>query len=216
MLGVYYNVNMNNYKQFLICILFHKNLNIFKAKISFPMNKLCALLCAFLCSTPLLFSQNSPIEGEIIKDFGKFYAVENPDIKTETKSEFKVIFDITKSSEDKSVPNKYIATAARFLNMHANEGMNKDQLKVAMTIHGGAWHDVLNNETYKDKYGVDNPNSILINQLTEAGVDIIICGQTAGVRGITHDNANPNVKFALSAMTAQLQYQHNGYIFLKL
>ncbi len=216
MLGVYYNVYMNNYKQFSIYILFHENLNIFKAKILFPMNKLCTLLCVFLCFNALSIAQNSPIQGEIVKDYGKFYAVEDTDIKTDTTSEFKVIFDITKSSEDKSVPNKYIATAARFLNMHANEGMNKTQLKVAMTIHGGAWQDVLNNETYKEKYGVNNPNFDLINQLTKAGVDIIICGQTAGVRGITHENANPNVKFALSAMTALLQYQNNGYTFLKL
>lgn len=207
---------MINYKQFLNYLLFHKNLNIFKAKILSPMNKLSALLCVFLGSTCLLISQNSPIQGEVIEDYGKFYTVENPDVKTETNAEFKVIFDITKTSEDKSVPNKYIATAARFLNMHANEGMEKKQLKVAMTIHGGAWQDVLNNETYNKKYGVNNPNFELINQLTEAGVEIIICGQTAGVRGITHDNANPNVKFALSAMTALLQYQNNGYTFLKL
>jgi len=207
---------MINYKQFLNYLLFHKNLNIFKAKILSPMNKLSALLCVFLGSTCLLISQNSPIQGEVIEDYGKFYKVENPDVKTETNAEFKVIFDITKTSEDKSVPNKYIATAARFLNMHANEGMEKNQLKVAMTIHGGAWQDVLNNETYNKKYGVNNPNFELINQLTEAGVEIIICGQTAGVRGITHDNANPNVKFALSAMTALLQYQINGYTFLKL
>jgi len=180
------------------------------------MNKLSGLLCVFLCSTSLLISQNSPIQGEVIEDYGKFYAVENPDIKTETTAEFKVIFDITKTSEDKSVPNKYIATAARFLNMHANEGMGTNQLKVAMTIHGGAWQDILDNETYQKKYGVDNPNSELINQLSKAGVEIIICGQTAGVRGITHDNANPNVKFALSAMTAVLQYQSMGYTFLKL
>ena len=30
--------------------------------------------------------------------------------------------------------------------------MKKEQLKVAMTIHGGAWQDVLNNEAYKEKY----------------------------------------------------------------
>lgn len=76
-----------------------------------------------------------------------------------------------------------------------------------MTIHGGAWQDVLTNKAYKEKYGVDNPNLKLINELSEAGADIIICGQTAEFRGITKDNANPHVKFALSAMTALIQYQ---------
>ena len=98
--------------------------------------------------------------------------------------------------------------------MHANSGLKPEQLQVAITIHGGAWKDVMTNEAYKEKYGIDNPNLKLINQLTEAGVDIILCGQTAGARGLNKDNVNPQVKFALSAMTAILQYQNNGYRFL--
>jgi len=162
-----------------------------------------------------MLAQNERIEGIIIKNFGETFNVESLDIKTNTSEEFKVIFDVSQSSKDKSVINKHIVTAARFLNMHANEGMKKEQLKVAMTIHGGAWQDVLDNKTYKEKYGVDNPNLELINELTEAGAEIIICGQTASFRGITKDNANPNVKFALSAMTALIQYQKNSYTFIK-
>lgn len=151
----------------------------------------------------------------IIKDYGQTFNVENPDIKTDMDANHKIIFDVTQSSEDKSVVNKYIETAARFLNMHAKVGLKPEQLHVAMTLHGGAWQDVMTNEAYKEKFGVDNPNFELINQLTEAGVDIILCGQTAGARGLNKTNVNPNVKFALSAMTALLQYQNNGYRFLK-
>jgi intracellular sulfur oxidation DsrE/DsrF family protein len=152
---------------------------------------------------------------EIIKDFGQTFLVENPDVKTDMNANHKIIFDVTQSSEDKSVVNKYIDTAARFLNMHAKAGLKPEQLHVAMTIHGGAWQDVMTNEAYKEKFGVNNPNLELINQLTEAGVDVIICGQTAGARGLNKTNVNPNVKFALSAMTALLQYQNNGYRFMK-
>lgn len=152
---------------------------------------------------------------KIIKDYGQTFNVENPDIKTDMDANHKIIFDVTQSSEDKSVVNKYIETAARFLNMHAKAGLKPEQLHVAMTLHGGAWQDVMTNEAYKEKFGVDNPNFELINQLTEAGVDIILCGQTAGARGLNKTNVNPNVKFALSAMTALLQYQNNGYRFLK-
>jgi intracellular sulfur oxidation DsrE/DsrF family protein len=152
---------------------------------------------------------------KIIKDYGQTFNVENPNIKTDLDANHKIIFDVTQSSEDKSVVNKYIETAARFLNMHAKAGLKPEQLHVAMTLHGGAWQDVVTNEAYKEKFGVDNPNFELINQLTEAGVDIILCGQTAGARGLNKTNVNPNVKFALSAMTALLQYQNNGYRFLK-
>lgn len=171
------------------------------------------LVCLLFNS--IVFAQTERIKGKIISDFGETSKVTDIDIKTDVSAEFKVIFDVAKSSEDKSIINKNIVTAARFLNMHADAGMDPSQLKVAMTIHGGAWQDVLTNEAYREKFGVDNPNTELINQLTEAGADIIICGQTAGFRGITKKNANPNVKFALSAMTALLQYQQNGYTFIK-
>ena len=68
---------------------------------------------------------------------------------------------------------------------------------------------------YKEKYGVSNPNLKLINQLTDAGVAVIICGQTAAYRNMDRKDVNPNVKFALSAMTALLQFQNDGYRFIK-
>ena len=172
-------------------------------------------LLGYLLFSSIVFAQTDRVKGKIISDYGETLKVTEIDIKTDVSAEFKVIFDVAKSSDDKSIINKNIVTAARFLNMHAEEGMDERQLKVAMTIHGGAWQDVLTNEAYRDKFGVDNPNVELINQLTEAGADIIICGQTAEYRGISKQNANPNVKFALSAMTALLQYQENGYTFIK-
>ena len=159
-------------------------------------------------------AQQTRTEGKIIKNFGSTYPVENPEIKTVITSEFKVMLDVSKSSEDKSVVNKYIVTAARFLNMHADAGMKKQQLKVAITIHGAAWQDVLNEKDYKKKFGVSNPNLPLIKELSKAGVDIIICGQTANFRGMNRETVISEVKFALSAMTAILQYQHNGYLLV--
>jgi len=99
--------------------------------------------------------------------------------------------------------------------MHANEGMKAEQLHVAMTIHGSAWQDILTDEAYQEKFGVPNPNSQLIKALNEAGVDIILCGQTASFRGVTSETKLPEVKLALSAMTALLQYQDQGYRFIK-
>ena len=172
-------------------------------------------LVLFTMFSTLVLSQNNRVNGKIIKNFGQTFSVKNPEIKTDTSAELKVIFDVSKTSTKKNVINKYIVTAARFLNMHANEGMKPNQLKVAMTIHADAWKDVLNDAEYKKKFGVVNPNTKLIKELSNAGVDVIICGQTASFRKIDRSVVNPNVKFALSAMTALLQYQNEGYKFIK-
>lgn len=169
----------------------------------------------FLSCSLSLTAQTKRVQGTIVKDYGETFKVDDPEIKTDTSQEFKLILDISSSSEDKSVINKNIVTAARFLNMHANEGIPNEKLKVAMTVHAGAWQDILTNEAYKKRFGVENPNQELINKLTEAGADIILCGQTAAFRGVKKEEINPNVKLALSAMTALIQYQKNGYTFIK-
>ena len=96
-------------------------------------------LVLFTLLSSIATSQNSQVNGKIIKIFGQTFSVENPEIKTDTSTDLKVIFDVSNTSSKNNVINKNIVTAARFLNMHANEGMNLEQLKVAITIHGAAW-----------------------------------------------------------------------------
>jgi intracellular sulfur oxidation DsrE/DsrF family protein len=180
------------------------------------MKKSIFLFCFIVFGQSLIFSQQSKkINGPVIEDYGATYEIVNPDIETEIDSELKVIFDVDKSAEDKSEVNKYIEVAARFLNMHARAGMKQEQLKAAMTIHAGATQDVLTNEAYKAKFGVDNPNFELINALTAAGVDVIVCGQSAAKNNMSREDINLNVKVALSATTALIQYQNKGYQFVK-
>ena len=169
----------------------------------------------FALVTSISIAQNQRAEGKIIENFGTTFIIDNPDIKTNTTANFKVIFDVSTTSSKNNVINKNIVTAARFLNMHANEGMELKQLKVAITIHGAAWKDVLTDAEYKKKFGVVNPNSKLIKELNKAGADIIICGQTASFREMNRQAVVPEVKFALSAMTALIQYQNKGYTFIK-
>ena len=179
------------------------------------MKKSALAFCIMVFTTFFVEAQSNRIKGKIIPGFGETFKVENPEIATDTSATLKVIFDVSISPENKTQINSNIVTAARFLNMHADAGMDSSQLKVAITIHGRAWKDILTDAVYLEKYGSNNPNSELIKQLNAAGVDIILCGQTANFRNVSRSDANPNVKFALSAMTALLQYQNNGYHFIK-
>ena len=178
------------------------------------MKKILVFFVLTLINISPIFSQQAKkVKGTIIPDFGVTYQVDNHN--SEIESELKVIFDVAQSSEDKSTLNNNLEFAARFLNMHTNAGWKPDELKAAMTVHAKASHDVLNNEAYKAIYGVDNPNTKLINDLTAAGVDIILCGQAAAKREMKREDINPNVKIALSATTALIQYQNKGYQFVK-
>lgn len=154
--------------------------------------------------------------GPIIKEFGKVFRVENPDVKVDIQKEFKVVYDITSSSEDMGELNLAIETAARFLNMHAQAGVPKDQLKVALVVHSKAAKDLLNNAAYQYRFHVDNPNLNLVKALLDANVQVILCGQSAASRGFDRNELIPGVQISLSAMTALIQLNGEGYTILKL
>ncbi|TVZ27991.1 intracellular sulfur oxidation DsrE/DsrF family protein [Gillisia sp. Hel_I_86] len=151
--------------------------------------------------------------GEVIKEYGKIYEVSNPDFKTDTTAQFKVVFDVAKNFDNPSQPNKLIETAARFINMHRAAGIPAKNIQVALVIHGGAYPEILKDEFYNEKFPEIsvNPNAELISLLANQGVQVILCGQTAAHRKITKSEVLPEVQIALSAMTALVQLQNKGY-----
>ena len=64
--------------------------------------------------------------------------------------------------------------------MNIANGVPIDKLKIAAVIHGYGMDAILNNEKYKEKYDVENPNTETINQLIDLGVDFYVCGQNLG------------------------------------
>jgi len=156
-------------------------------------------------------AQNQPEPGMVISEFGPTYNIENPEYKTSLSQAYKVVFDITQTSEDPSEINRYIETVARFLNMHVKAGKPLNTMDIFVVMHGGAAQTLLKNEFYREVYKTDNPNIALFEALSENGVQIILCGQTAMARNITEERRIPLAQISLSAMTALVQLQNEGY-----
>ena len=170
-------------------------------------------LIALITLVQLNFAQTA-VNGEVIKNFGKTYSVENPTFKTDTTSIHKVVFDVNRNFDDPSRPNPLIESAARYLNMHEKAGVPIQNMYVALVFHGDAANDVLSKEVYAQRSGYAdeiNPNVELLSALAEKNVQLILCGQTAANREITKNDLHKDVDLALSAMTALVQLQSRGY-----
>lgn len=165
-----------------------------------------------ICSFSGVYAQKSETKaGPIITNFGKVYKIENPELNLQNDKEYKVIFDIYTDTDKKGAVNPLINTVARYLNMHAQNGIPAKNMKVAFVMHGAAAKNALSNDAYKEKYQTDNPNKELIAALKDANVDIYVCGQSFKSRGLPIDGLSKNVKLSLSALTALVEYQENGY-----
>jgi len=56
-----------------------------------------------------------------------------------------------------------------------------------------------------------NANADLIKTLIAYGVEIYVCGQSAAYYSVDNEDLLPDVKMALSAMTAHALLQQKGY-----
>jgi intracellular sulfur oxidation DsrE/DsrF family protein len=165
-----------------------------------------------ICSFSGIYAQKSEtIAGPIIKNFGKVYKIKKPELNLQIDKEYKVIFDIYTDTDKVDAVNPLINTVARFLNMHAQNGVPAKNMKVAFVMHGAAAKNALSNDAYQKKYQTDNPNLDLIKALKKADVDIFVCGQSVRSRNLPIDGLSKNVKLSLSALTALVEYQENGY-----
>jgi len=172
--------------------------------------RLSVPLLAIVVLATSVSAQQSPHAGPLIQSAGAVFAVD-ADIDTPTDRDFKIAFEVATPTESPDRPNPSITTVARFLNMHAQAGVPGDRLSGAIVAHGGASFDLLDDEAYRARYGVDNPNAELIRELIAAGQPVILCGQSAASRGISKNELIPGVQVALSAMTAFLLLQAQGY-----
>ncbi|RMG21613.1 MAG: hypothetical protein D6730_17980 [Bacteroidetes bacterium] len=180
----------------------------------YTRNFFASLFVSMLLAASTLKAQQR-ITGPVIPDFGAVYAVDSPDFETDTSQVYRVVFDVYQSPEDPAALNPQLNTLARFLNMHAQAGVARQNMQLACVIHNQATKDAMSSQAYREKYGVPNPNEALLKALAEAGVGIYLCGQSMHARGLERDRLAPGVQLALSAMTVILKLQMQGYHLIK-
>ncbi len=173
------------------------------------------MLAVVISFTPTLgFGQSAPASGPVIDGFGAVYAIDSVDLPTPPDRRYRAVFDVALAPESTGALNRRIETVARYLNMHAQAGVPSANVHAVLVLHGSASRALLQNEVYRDKFSVDNPDRELINALAEAGVEIVLCGQSAMSRGFYKELIVPEAKIALSAMTALVLYQSDGYALI--
>jgi intracellular sulfur oxidation DsrE/DsrF family protein len=124
----------------------------------------------------------------------------------------KVIFDITADAAPAEV-NKGLERAARLLNLYASAGMKGAEVKVVLVLHGAATRSVLTDAAYRARFQTaNNPNLPVLQELAQSGVAIYVCGQALAQQQIPSPEVAPPVTVALSALTAVLNHQADGYL----
>lgn len=149
--------------------------------------------------------------GPVVPSFGGVFDVPDAVLLPPKDRDLKLRFDVNVGPEPGEL-NMNFDTVARYLNQHARAGVPRARLKAALVIHGTAGKDTLANQEYRKRFGKDNPNLELLDELKAAGVQIYLCGQTAMSRNLPRNVVTPSVSFALSAMVAHMSLERDGYV----
>lgn len=179
-------------------------------KISFPL----AFILMLLPYANGVLAQEKTT-GPVIANYGEVFEIPDPGLPTDTGHTFRAVFDVMQGADDKSQRNPYIESVARYLNMHARAGVPAGQLRAVLVVHNQATPDLLSDEAYQARFGQPNPNADMLRALMDAGVEVVLCGQSSLARNVPIENTVPGVKLALSAMTALIQFQDQGYRLIK-
>ncbi len=167
------------------------------------------LMTVFLTGFCLHAQADTFNKGPVFTDYGQHAAVSHPHAFSDTTT-FHVAFDTTDQATPGDV-NRKINSLARFINMHVANGVKKENIHLALVVHGKGIFDLLNKAAYQENFDVDNANAPLINALLDNQVTITVCGQSAAYYGIEADQFIEGVTVSLSAMTAHAELQQQGY-----
>lgn len=151
----------------------------------------------------------------VIKNYGGIFEIPYADEKPDPALDYNIVIEVERISDTPDSTNWALYNVARLVNLHVMGGVPKEKLHVVLAIHGGAAFSVMNNAEYKAKYGVDNPNLKLYQELNQAGVKMFVCGQSLIARKIDRHKMVPEVKIATSMLTTLTTYQLKGYALLK-
>ena len=149
-----------------------------------------------------------------IKDHGK--VVRLPNAVDQPRSASKICIDVTAGGPwEKTNPG--IEKVARFVNIYAGAGKTPAAVRITVILHGDATLTALSAKAYAARFHLDgNPNLRLFGKLKDAGVEILVCGQSLTHKGGRQEDVAKNVEVAVSALTVNVNRQMDGYAFIPL
>ena len=182
------------------------------------MKKLILVIVVILAVTVGVMSVDPVKPGKsfpVIKEYGGVYDVPFAEKMPDPTLQYKIIVDVGEKNEKPAELFAPFEHIARMYNLHVYGGVPQKNLDVAVALHSEAIFMTLNNEAYKKKFGVDNPNIKILSELKEAGVKLFGCGQAIERNNIPKEDINQDITVALSRFTVVSEYQMKGYAFFK-
>ena len=127
---------------------------------------------------------------------------------------YRAIFDASRHAPKPTELLPALNMAGSELNAFAVARVPPTNVKFAVVFHGAALDALLDDQHYKARFGVSNPNLPVLQQLKRAGVELLVCGQNLASEQIDPKSLSPAVTVASDALIVLMAFQNRGYALL--
>lgn len=148
-----------------------------------------------------------------IQGFGKIVSLPGASLQPSKDADYKVVFNLTTGGDADKV-NPALDRVARAVNLFTSAGVPLSHLHFIVVVHGPATPLTLDNDHYREKFHVDNPNLKLIGELEKVNVKVAVCGQALAHQSFPQNWVNPQVEITLSAITDLILLEQQGYVLV--
>jgi intracellular sulfur oxidation DsrE/DsrF family protein len=159
------------------------------------------------------FSQQTN-SSPIIKQADGFVILKEAKMQPDKNHIYKAVYDATRAAAEASQILPAINMAGSELNALGVCNIPINHAKFVIVFHGAAMNGILDNAHYKEKYGIDNPNLIALDELKKAGVQLFVCGQNLVAENIDPKTISKDVVVASDALIVLMTFQSNGYALM--
>jgi intracellular sulfur oxidation DsrE/DsrF family protein len=174
-----------------------------------------ALLLSLLLTALLVHVHGQDHLYPVIKHYGGIVDVPDAVDKPDSSLEYKIIVEAgSKIDNPDSVYDPFLMVC-RMYNLHVYGGVKPQNLDIELVIYGSPVSVILNNEAYRKKFGVDNPNAGIIKEMKDAGIKLYACGQSVHAHKIARENIDPNISVVFSRLTTVSTRMIKGYAFFE-
>lgn len=179
-------------------------------KIQAYRNGLLAVSVGFmLLCAPAAQAQNaSPIP-----DVGRMQDIPGAHEVPDPSETYKIVFDLSSTSDKIDEVNPGLTAVAALVNTFAHFGVDAEHRKFVVLFHGATTEFVVNDAGYRQRnQGHANPNILLMQELSKAGVQLAVCGQSALEHKVDFKTIQPIVQVNYSATVTLMVLGMRGYV----
>ena len=168
-------------------------------------------MAIFLAVTLSTFSQTNKLP---IPEADSYTFIPGAKVQPDKNKTYRAVYDATRAAKEPSQLIPALNMAGSELNALAVSAIPLTNAKFVVVFHGAAIYSILDEEHYKEKFGVSNPNLKALSELKKAGVKIFVCGQNLLAENIDAKTICPDVEVASDALIVLMTYQNNGYALM--